>query len=133
MRRTLALTTFAAICVALFLSIWSVAQETEDTGDTVLEVVQKTVVVEQTVVVKQAVIEVDSIEAEVDALAREIMKARFDVLDPYAKKNGWTLDAAPVEAATDPEVLAWWTEWVGLKMEFDPPPPPPPAPVVETP
>lgn len=48
---------------------------------------------------------------------RALVKAhRFHRLDRHAAKFHWSLDEPPLQAATNPEVLAWWDEWRSLRV-----------------
>jgi hypothetical protein len=55
------------------------------------------------------------IAGKAKGLENLVRQHRFHKLDSYAKRMGWTQDKAP--ATNNPEEVAWWQEWRGLRVE----------------
>jgi len=63
---------------------------------------------------KMVILEEDTVE-----LARAVKAGRYARLAAHAATEGWTLDKVPPKAERDPEVRAWWNEWVQLTAEME--------------
>jgi hypothetical protein len=59
------------------------------------------------------------LNAEVDGLALDIKQRRWERLNGWALRKGWTQEAPPPAATWDVRIMGWWSEWRELKVELE--------------
>jgi len=74
-------------------------------------------------VVKRTYKKIKALDRDVEDLALAVKQQRYERLSEFATVHNWQFDTPPPEAANNPEVMSWWSEWRELKLLFEPPEP----------
>lgn len=98
--------TFAVLC-----PLCSFAKDPSPVEEAAAEVEEQAEQAEQAE--EQAV----EVEEEITDIAETVKAHRFERLSAYATEKSWSLTVPPDDAHTNPEVAAWWAEWVVLALE----------------